>query len=129
MSGQVTKNELKEIWEEREVELFIQLMMHFNLLIALDESDQGYIIPSMLPVQYAKKEQKAFEHMQMIYSAHQTLTLGYSFFIGTFHQLISECSKIKLWKLCEGENHPSYTNTLFEMKKGIKLVLALQKHS
>ena len=129
LSGQVTKNELKEICEEREDEFVIQLMMHFNLLITLAESDQGNIIPSMLPVQNVERKQKAFEHMEMIYSAHQTLKLGYNFFIGTFHQLISECSKTKLWKLCEGENHPSYTDASFHMKKGIRLVLAMKKHA
>ena len=60
MSGQVTKNVLEEIWEQREVEVFIQLMVHFNLLIAVDESYQRYIIPSMLPPQNVKKHRKGF---------------------------------------------------------------------
>ena len=128
MSEQVTKSELKEIWEEREIEFFIQLMIHFNLLNALDESDQRYIIPSMLPPHNVKTQVKAFKNMEMIYSAFHTLKLPSDFFISTFHQLISECSKIKVWKICEGENHSSYTYASFEMKKGIRLVLALGKH-
>ena len=72
---------------------------------------------------------KAFEHMAMIYSAFQILKSHSSFFIGTFHQLMAECSKMKLWKLCIDLNHPSYTDASFEMKKGIRLVLALQKHN
>ena len=128
ISGQVTKNGLEEIWEEIEVEYFIKLMVHFNLLITLDESDQRYIIPSMLPPQNVKTQGKAFENMEMIYSAFHKLKSQSSFSIGTFHQLISECSKTRLWKLSEGENHPSYTDASFEMKKGTRLVLSLREH-
>ena len=119
-SGHVTRNGLEEIWKERKIEYLIQLMVGFNLILPLDESGRRYIIPCMLPQQNVKTQEWADENMELIYSEFQKPN---GFVIKTLHQLMSECSK--MWKLCIGQNHPSYTDASFEMEKGIKLVLTL----
>ena len=120
-SGYVTRNRLEEIWKERKVEYLIQLMVALNLIIHLDESGGRYIIPCMLPQQNVKTQEWADEeNMELIYSEFHKSNV---FLIKTLHQLMSEFSK--LWKLCTGQNHPSYTDASFQMAKGIKLVLTL----
>ena len=126
--GQFTRNNLEELWKERNVEYLIQLMVQLNLIIPIDKSGQIYLIPCMLPQQNSQGEDQAYEDMKIIYSEYHSPKLRNGFFITTFHQLISECSKIKNWKLCTGENPPSYTCASFEMKRGIRLVLRLEKH-
>ena len=101
--GNITKIELEEIWKEREAEYLIQLMVHFNLIIPVDKSIQRYIIPSMLPSENQKTQEQAFENMELVYSAFHTPNFGNTFFIETFHQLITECSKIKMWRPCTGK--------------------------
>ena len=48
-------------------------------------------------------------------------------FIGTFHQLVSECAKENMWKLSRHENNPSYTEVLFDLEKETKLLMAFSK--
>ena len=95
-------------------------MVAFNLIIHLDESGGRYIIPCMLPQQNVITQEWADENMELIYSEFHKSNV---FLIKTLHQLMSEFSK--LWKLCTGQNHPSYTDASFQMAKGIKLVLTL----
>ena len=80
----------------------------------------------MLSPQNVGTREETFENMEVIYSAIHTSSFGNAFFIGTFHQLVAECSKIKMWKLCKEENHP-YNSASFEMRKGIKLELHILK--
>ena len=95
-------------------------MVAFNLIIHLDESGGRYIIPCMLPQQNVETQEWADENMELIYNEFHKRN---AFLIKTLHQLMSECSK--LWKLCTGQNHPSYTDASFEMEKGINLILTL----
>ena len=130
-SVHVTKDSLKEMWKGMDIEFleqFIKMLnVNFNLIIPVDESGQRYIIPSLLHQTHDETQGQAFDNMEMIYSADHTPKLGNTFIIGTFHQLIAKSSKIKSWKLCAGDNHPSYTGASFEMQKGIRLVLHLLK--
>ena len=101
--------------------------MKFNLIIPVDQ-EQRYINPSMLLPRNANvHHDKVFNSMEIVYNEIHNHKLGNTLLIGTFHKLVSGCSKVKGWKLCLAENHPSYTDAYFEMKEGMRLVLTLLK--
>ena len=125
--GHITMDALKEVGEGTEVEFLKKLMVKFNLIIPMDEIGKKYILPSLLPQRNINLHQKlSTEHVE-IYNELQSPKLVSKIFIGTFHQLVSECSKDKMWKLSTDENNPSYTEVLFDLGKETKLLMAFSK--
>ena len=125
--GHVTMDALKEIWEGTEVEFLKKLMVKLNLIIPMDEIGQSYILPSLLPQGNINLQQKLATEYVEIYNELQSPKLLNRFFIETFHQLVSECAKDKIWKLSRHENNPSYTKILFDLEKETKLLMAFSK--
>ena len=106
-------------------------MAKYNLIVPLNdqqETGQTYLIPSMVPARDVNIHNLGpFKDMYIVYSAEQNPRVGNSLLVGTFHQLLSECSKTQNWKLCT-EDHLSYTDASFEIRRGIRLALTLLKH-
>ena len=71
-------------------------------------------------------QQKPVRGVEIYYEVHRPKS-GNTFMPGTFHKLLSECSKIKNWKLY-GHNYISCTEASFELTKDLKLMLVLLKH-
>ena len=47
--GTVTKDDLKKLWGEDEVNLIVRVMKKFHLIAPLDSTGKNYVIPCMLP--------------------------------------------------------------------------------
>ena len=126
--GKVTEEDLKNLWTEDEVDFLTKLLKKFDLLIDISEGEEcRYIIPCMLPEpkKYDETDQ-AFPDMEL---ARYKQVRGNRFLIGTFHRLLSRCSKEEDWKLCTDaksiKNHLSYIAATFDIKDGMKMALTL----
>ena len=125
----VTTDSLKKIWKNMEIEFLKQVIIMLNLMIPVDGSNDWYIIPHMLPQGNVKSETDLkVEHVKIYETLHSPKS-GETFQIGAFHQLMSECSKIKKWHLSSFEKYLSYTDAMFEIEKEVKLALILVKHN
>ena len=127
--GRATENGLEDIWQGDEVDFMKNLMIKFDLLVDISAGpDKEYLIQCMLP-----SRDKQFDHsqpyvdMERVYDALHKQASGDRILIGSFHQLLSKCSKVKNWKLCADpqENPLSYTDVSFNIPEGMKLVLTL----
>ena len=129
--GEVTEEDLKSLWKEDEVDFLKNLMKKFDLLIDISEGeDSRYIIPCMLPEpENDDAIDEAFPDMWPVFDARYKQVTGHRFVIGTFHRLLSRCSKEEDWKLCTDaesmENHLSYTAATFDIRGGMKMALTL----
>ena len=129
--GEVTEEDLKNLWKEDEVNFLKNLMKKFNLLIDIsEEEDNRYIIPFMLPESEDEDAiDEAFTDMELVYDVRYEQVTGQRFVIGTIHRLLSRCSKEEDWKLCTDvesmENHLSYTTATFGIRDGMKIALTL----
>ena len=131
--GKVTEKDLEELWKKDEVHFLKSLMVHFNLIVPLNNTiATGYtfLIPSMVPARNVRMyEIEPFKDMLLIYNALQKPQKGEAFESGIFHKLLSECSKIPNWKLSSEDNCLSYTDASFEVKRGVWLTLTLLSHT
>ena len=98
---------------------------NFNLLVPIgssnEEENKKFIIPCMLPPKLSNMyEMEPFRTMVLAYHSEHTTKSREPFQIGTFHQLLSQCSKI--WKICS-EDHLSYTDASFQIKENVRLAL------
>ena len=129
--GELTEEDLKNLWKEDEVNFLKNLMKKFDLLIDIsNEEDSRYIIPFMLPEAENDDEiDEAFTDMELVYDVRYKQVTGHRFVIGTFHRLLSRCSKEEDWKLCTDaesmENHLSYTAATFDLRDCMKMALTL----
>ena len=125
----VTTELLNQMWKGIEVEFLKQFFQKVNLIIPMDELSLMYIIPHMLPQETRNSQQGlSVEHVKIYHTCHSP-KLGNTFQIGTFHQLMSECSKIKQWRLSSNEKPFTFTEAIYELKKEVKIVLTLVKHN
>ena len=107
--GEVSEDDLKVLWNNDKIVYLMKLMEKFDLLVDVsDESEHKYIIPCMLSSKHTKISQKE---------------IPYKLLIGSFPQLVSKCSKVTDWKLCQ--DNRSYTTASFDIRKGTKLNLSL----
>ena len=107
--GEVSEDGLKVLWNNDKVVYLTKLMEKFDLLVDVsDESQHKYIIPCMLRSKHTKISQKE---------------IPYKLLIGSFPQLVSKCSKMKDWKLCQ--DNRSYTTASFDIGDDVKLHLSL----
>ena len=133
ITGKGTEKDLKNLWKEDEVDFLKDLMKKFDLLIDIpkkEEKDSGYMIPFMLPEHKKNnKIDKAFSNMEPVYDARYKQLTGHRFMIGTFHRLLSRCSKEEDWTLCTDaeliKNHLSYKAAIFDIRDGMKMALTL----
>ena len=103
--GEVTENDLRQLWKNDGVIFLIKLMERFDLIVDVsDESGRKYIIPSML----GSKFQQDIPHKVLM---------------GSFPQLISKCSKEKNWKI--SQDNLSYSTASFNIGRNVKLSLSL----
>ena len=133
-NGRVTDEDLKHLWKD-EVDFLKKLMKKFDLLIDISEGiDSRYIIPCMLPMlpeagNDDDEFNEVFAEMELVYDALYKQPKERRFVIGTFHRLLSKCSKEEDWKLCTDpeslENHLSYTSAIFDIREGMKMALTL----
>ena len=61
-----------------------------------------------------------FKTMILTYNSEHKSKSREPFQIGTFHQLLSQCSK--LWNIC-ADDHLSYTDASFQIKENVRLAL------
>ena len=107
--GEVSEDGLRVLWNNDKVVYLTKLMEKFDLLVDVsDESGHKYIIPCMLSSKRTRISQKE---------------IPYKLLIGSFPQLVSKCSKVSSWKLCQ--ENLSYTTASFGIGNGIKLHLSL----
>ena len=129
--GYVTENGLEELWGKDQVDFLKKLMTKYNLIVFdgnKQETGQIYLIPSMLPVRDVNMYNLSpFKEMHIVYNAMEDPRTGNILQVGTFHKLLSECSKNQNWKLC-AEDHLSYTDASFAIQHGMRLALTLLKH-
>ena len=124
--GLVNEYNLAKLWGPDEVPFVRKLMKDLDILV--EESNGIYLFPNLLPSPHTQVDQvKSFPVMVQIYDALHRPTLGDRFLIGTFHMLLSRCSKQYNWRLnIEMEEQDlSYTNVSFYLKEGIQLALTL----
>ena len=109
LKREVSEDDLKVLWNNDKIVYLIKLMEKFDLLVDVsDESEHKYVIPCMLSSKRTKISQKE---------------IPYKLLIGSFPQLVSKCSKVIDWKLCQ--DNRSYTTASFDIGKGMKLHLSL----
>ena len=107
--GQVTEDDLKVLWNNEKVIFLTKLLEKFDILIDVsNESGHKYIIPCMLRSKFTKISQN---------------DIPYKLLIGSFPQLVSKCSKVSNWRLCQ--DNLSYTTASFDIGKGMKVHLSL----
>ena len=107
--GEVTEEDLKELWDYDKVVFLIKLLEKFDILIDVsDATGHKYVIPCMLHSKFSKITQKE---------------IPYKLLIGSFPQLVSKCSKVNNWNII-GDNL-SFTTASFNIGKGMKLHLSL----
>ena len=110
--GRISERNLHIIWKGEDVVFLRRLLEKFDLLISCPEppdsdtddteepKDPCFLIASILPpVQQANYEEKHFkkENMVKVYSSTNTTTQPLP--VGTFHTLVSKCSKIEGWNI------------------------------
>ena len=129
--GTVSEENLKVIWKGYDIMFLMELMLKFNLMLPLDvasKSGRMFLIPSMLPPQNLNMyETEPFKKRMLTYNALHKPDIGDSLLIGTFHTLLSDCSKCPDWKICA--DHLSYTDASFDIGKEARLALTLLKDS
>ena len=129
--GMLQKKVLKNYGKKMKLTFLKNLMKKYNLIVPLDnkqETGQTYLIPSMVPTRDVNIHNLSpFKDMHIVYCAEQNPKIGNALLVGTFHKLLSECSKTQNWKLC-AEDHLSYTDASFKIRWGIRLALTLLKH-
>ena len=117
--GRATENGLEDIWQGDEVEFMKNLMIKFDLLVDISNGpDKEYLIPCMLPPRDQQFDHsRPYVDMERVYDALHKQASGDRILIGSFHQLLSKCSKVKNWKLCADpqENPLSYTDVSFNI--------------
>ena len=87
------------------------------------EGVENFIVPCMLPPDRRDMyETEPFKTMVLIYNAKHAEMSGQQLPVGTFHCLLSLCSK--KWKLCS-DDHLSYTDASFEVREQVRLALTL----
>ena len=123
--GLVTFNTLKILWEESQVPFLVTLFQNFNLLVPIGSPIEGerkdFIVPCMLPPKPSDMyEQEPFKSMVLTYNSEHATKATEPFQIGTFHKLLSQCSKI--WKIC-ADDHLLYTDASFHIKENVRLAI------
>ena len=128
--GRVSFDLLQKLLDENDVYFLMQLFEKLNLLLPLGSKSQRthqYVIPCMLPpIVYNMYETEPFKTMVLAYNSEHGTKSGNVLPIGTFHKLLSECSKTKDWKICS-DDHLSYTDASFEIATNVRLALTLIK--
>lgn len=101
-------------------------MIKFNILLPVQHAKRQhkFLIPCMLPPQerdmYSKEP---FTTMDLVYNAFHKPKSGEMLQIGTYHTLLSVCSKIENWRIC-AEDHLSYTDASFAIGNNMRLALS-----
>ena len=129
--GIVSKKILKLLWKSRNVDFLAALLMKFHLMLRLatpTSSEKSFLIPAMLPKSkqdmYTKEP---FNNMIMVYNSFHEVPNSESIPIGTFHRFVARCANRNQWRLCR-EDHLSYTDVSFELRKGVRLALTQLKN-
>ena len=134
--GFMTQHGLSEFWNTDEVKFLKNLMEHTDFLIDTTEQhdEQHYLIPCMLSSQNVNMDKsKTSSEMLLMYDALHRQAEGDRLLIGSFHQLLSRCSKLKGlkldWNPKKAAGNLSYTNASFSLGQGMKLTLTLSQPS
>ena len=126
--GMVGEETLKTIWAGDDVRFITELMTKHNLIIPLNDVSRKkrFLIPCMLPpMKTDMYVTEPFRNMAFIYNAMHKPKKGEHLDFGTFHTMVSKCSKTLNWQLCE--DHLSYTDISFEIGAGLRLALTQLK--
>ena len=125
--GIVTEENLEELWNREESEFLTDLMLNFNLFTQIEHTEtegQRYLIPCMMPESYNDVAQY-YSSMIYLYNASHIAHTGDRLLVGTFHRLLSACTRASNWKL--DEQISSYTQSSLIIGNGLILELSLQE--
>ena len=125
--GFVTNKSLSELWDGEEEEFLTNLMLKFNLFLPaedIEKQEQMYFIPCMLP-SHPIYEVEHYKEMVCLYSALQRIEVGDTLPVGSFHKILSVCSKMAKWTLST-ECPLSYTTATLITNDELRVEMSLQ---
>ena len=123
--GVVTKEYIHHVWGRHDIQLLVDIMISYDLVLPLDNHHETYLVPCKLPL-----EDSYFHESELTYRAVYIPNIDDrslpSFEI--FHRLLSLCAQQSNWKLNIGD-HLSRYHASFDVTMGTHLVLTQMKNN
>ena len=121
--GIVSEPHLCDICGILDVQVFIDLITSFDLILPFDNPKKTYLVPFLLP-----STDNYTCGTELTYKAVHNPNVDDILSFGTFHKLIISCAQRSDWKLKTGD-HLSRNHASFDVTKGTHLVLYQKKNN